>query len=296
VPPTAYPFNVVDVFTERRLEGNQLGVFLDAEEIPDDRMQAIARQLNVAETIFLSAPRTPDGAASARIFTPAREVPFAGHPTIGAAFALCTAGRIPAGAASFVLEERVGPVPIRLESRDPFFAWLRTPPIAFGKTYDREAVARALGVTPDDLIEGAPVQVVSAGNPFAYVALQTPEAVDRATLSEPALRCAAPGFDATGVFVFAPREGGAYSRMFAPMAGVPEDPATGSATGPLAAYMAAYGLCERREGLRLLSEQGVKMRRRSLVHALLHFSGNDLDYVEVGGTAVETIQGTVFAD
>ncbi len=191
MPPTAYPFNVVDVFTERRLEGNQLGVFLDAEEIPDDRMQAIARQLNVAETIFLSAPRTPDGAASARIFTPAREVPFAGHPTIGAAFALCTAGRIPAGAASFVLEERVGPVPIRLESRDPFFAWLRTPPIAFGKTYDREAVARALGVTPDDLIEGAPVQVVSAGNPFAYVALQTPEAVDRATLSEPALRCAA---------------------------------------------------------------------------------------------------------
>lgn len=293
MPSRSYAYKVVDVFTETPFEGNPLAVFPDAGGLSDSEMQAVAGELNLSETSFVFPAGREGAAAALRIFTPRTEVPFAGHPTIGTAFALCRLGRIPADAAGFVLDERVGPVPVRLESTAPFRAWLRTPPIDFGPTYDAAACAAALGLAGDDLLDGAPVQTVSAGNPFLFVPLRTEAAVDRASLASGAIERAAPGVAANGVFVFTPRPGGAYSRMFAPMAGIVEDPATGSATGPLAAYLVAYGLCERREGLRLLSEQGVKMGRRSHVHAIIHLEGDALGSIEIGGSAVEVISGTV---
>ena len=293
MPARNYDYLVVDVFTETPFEGNPLAVFPDATGLGDAEMQTLARELNLSESSFVFPPERPEATARLRMFTPQVEVPFAGHPTIGTAFALVRLGRIPQGTPGFVLDERIGPVPVRLESSEPFLAWLRTPPIVFGPVFDAAACAAALGLEPSDLLEGAPAQAVSAGNPFLYVALGSEEAVDRAALDARAIERVAPGLGATGVFVFAVRPDGAYSRMFAPMSGVFEDPATGSATGPLAAYLVEYGLCARREGLRLVSEQGVKMRRRSLVHALLHFTGDALDQVEVGGSAVEVIRGSV---
>ncbi len=294
MPSRAYEYLVVDVFTETPFEGNQLGVFPDAQGLSDEEMQTIARELNLAETSFVLPPASPSAAARARIFTPAVEMPFAGHPTIGTAYALCALERIPAGAGSFVLEEKIGPISIRLERRaDPFMAWLKTPPIRFEAQFDRAACAAALGLGPGDLLGEAPAEVASAGNPFLFVALRDPATVDRAELEVGGIERAAPGFAANGVFVFAPTPQGVYARMFAPMSGIREDPATGSATGPLAAYMVKHGLLEAREGARILSEQGVKMRRRSHIHALLHVRDGALDYVEVGGSAVGVIEARI---
>jgi trans-2,3-dihydro-3-hydroxyanthranilate isomerase len=192
------------------------------------------------------------------------------------------------------LEENVGLVPIRLERRsDPFVGWLRTPPVSFGEVYDADACAAALGLGPDDLAPGLPAQVVSAGNPFLYVALRDPATVDRAELDVRTFERIAPGFAATGVYVFALAPNGVYARMFAPMSGIREDPATGSATGPLAAYLVANGSIECREGLRFSSEQGTKMQRRSLIQVMLHTTNGALDGIEIGGSAVRVIQAEV---
>jgi trans-2,3-dihydro-3-hydroxyanthranilate isomerase len=231
-----------------------------------------------------------------RIFTPDRELPFAGHPTIGTAFALVAAGRVAHSATEFVLEERIGPVTVRLErAADPFLAWLRTPPIAFGARFDAAVCAAALGLQPGDLLGATyPVQIVSAGNPFVFVALRDREAVDRAQPDASALEHEL-GAPAPGVFVFAPVEGGAYSRMFAASFGIAEDPATGSATGPLGAYMAAYGLLPGDDGTEFTSLQGVRMKRPSTIRGILRVRDGKLDTVEIGGSAVKVADAELTA-
>jgi len=291
---------VVDVFTDTALQGNPLAVFPDAPDIDGATMQRIARELNLSETVFVSAPDGPDALASVRIFTPMQELRFAGHPTIGTAFVLTELGRVPPDAQSIVLSEGVGPVPVRLERRaDPFLGWLRTPPITFGRTFDPEACARASGLSPSVLLD-APPQIVSAGNPFLFVALRDPGMVDSVALDLAALERAVPPTETTGHFVFAPVQGGgggsgggAYSRMFAARAGIAEDPATGSGTGPLAAYMTRYGLVPLRDGGQFTSTQGVHMGRPSKLHVILHARAGTLDFVEVGGSAVRLIDATL---
>jgi trans-2,3-dihydro-3-hydroxyanthranilate isomerase len=138
-----------------------------------------------------------------------------------------------------------------------------------------------------------PPQIVSAGNPFLFVALRDPGLVDSVVLDLAALERAVPPTETTGHFVFAPTPGGAYSRMFAPRAGIAEDPATGSGTGPLAAYMARYGLIPLRDGERFTSTQGVHMGRPSKLHVILHVCGEALEFVEVGGSAVRLVDATL---
>ncbi len=288
-----YRYLVVDVFTERPLEGNPLAVFPDAAGIDDDTMQRVARELNLSETVFVLAPTDPSTIARLRIFTPAQEVPFAGHPTIGTAYVLTELGRVPSDADAFVLSERIGPVRIRLERRaDPFLAWLRTPPITFGPTFDGEACARALGLDGSALTHVSP-QVVSAANPFLFIALREPRLVDAVAVDSSALERVVPPSVAMGFFVFAPTPTGAYSRMFAPRAGVTEDPATGSATGPLGAYLARYGFIPLREGQRFTNTQGVHMGRPSALHAILRVRDGTLETVEVGGSAVQLAVATM---
>ncbi len=289
-----YRYLVVDVFTEVPFAGNPLAVFPDAVGLTDREMQTIARELNLSETSFVFAPVDARSAARLRIFTPSREVDFAGHPTIGSAFALVSLARVLPSETEFVLEENVGPVPIRLERRaDPFFAWLRTPPISFGATFDREAAAAMLGLSAADLLGELPVREAGAGNPFMYVPLRDAAAVDRAQIDVAALARLGRNSAAVGVFLFAPAAGGVYARMFAPRSGVAEDPATGSATGPLGAYLVEHGLLERRDGLRFINEQGVKMQRRSLIHGRLNVRNGVLESVDVGGSAVRVIEGTI---
>jgi len=287
-----YRYRVVDVFTETALEGNPLAVFPDAAGISGAVMQKIARELNLSETVFVVPVTRGDCAARVRIFTSTMEMLFAGHPTIGASFVLLDEGLVPKEPGHFQLEEKIGPVEVRAESGVRPLIWLRTPAITFGKTYDRAVCARALGLESSDLLEIAP-QVASAGNPNIFIALRDQGAVDRAWIDLSGLRAIQPaGEGSVCVFVFTPTAEGAYSRMFAPEHGVIEDPATGSATSPLAAFMLRNGLAPRDKGSRFISEQGTKMGRRSLLHVLIH-GENGADGIEVGGYVTPLVEATM---
>jgi trans-2,3-dihydro-3-hydroxyanthranilate isomerase len=288
----AYRYRVVDVFTEVPLEGNPLAVFPDASGIDDATMQKIARELNLSETTFVLPARRAGCAAFVRIFTPGRELRFAGHPTIGTAFVLRDEGIVPPTSERFALEEGIGPVPVRVEAGERPRIWLETPPIRFGGSFDRARCARALGLETSDLLE-LPPELVSAGNPAVFVPARGRDAVDRAWLDPTAARdLRGDDGEPACVFVFAPTPEGAYSRMFAPEYGVAEDPATGSMTGPLAAYMMRHRLVASGSGTRFVSEQGVKMRRRSILHVEVRGEGG-ADGIDVGGHVAPLVEATI---
>lgn len=292
-------FVQVDVFTERVLAGNPLAVVFEAGGLDERVMLAIAREMNCSETTFLLPPTRPECAARVRIFTPAREVPFAGHPTIGTAWVLATEGLLPKGTTRFNLEEGIGPVEVTLEGDPgrPSLLWMRHGEARFGPELpDRAGFARALGLEAADLLAGQPVRSGSTGNTFLYIPLRDRETVDRARLDVPALLAAQGEGPNLGVFVFAPdpdpRAGKVYSRMFAPhTSGVPEDPATGSASGPLGAYLVERGLVAPAETVDIVSEQGTRMGRPSFVRIRIGMRGGRINEILVGGTVVPVIDG-----
>lgn len=292
----SYPYHHVDVFTERALVGNPLAVFTAPGGLSDREMQAIALELNLAETVFVFPPVTEGSVARLRIFTPRRELTFAGHPTVGAVATIL--GDRPDLGNAFHVDEGVGPVPIRVEQRDgrPPLVWLTTPPVEFGERVDRAQAAKTLGLDVDDVLADATPAYASAGSPFLFVGVRSVDAVDRAAYAGGMPTEACPS--AIGVFVFTPNharpeaEHAVYARMFAPWSGIPEDPATGGATGPLAAYLLREGLLPSQGDLRLISEQGTRMGRRSLLH--VRISANAADRViEIGGCAVPFSRGTL---
>ncbi len=285
-------YHVVDVFTTEPLEGNALAVFPDGSGLSDSFMQKIARELNLSETVFVFPSTSPEFAARLRIFTPFREIIFAGHPTVGTSFVLLEESIVPKGSANFVLEELVGPVPVRVEAGEQPLIWLTTPAIQDGPTFDRALAAEILGLQTSDLLDISP-QVLSAGNPNVYIALKNPQTVDRAWLEMTGLQRLKGSYpDALCVFVFAPISSGAYSRMFAPEHGIAEDPATGSATGPLAAYMMRHELVSGAAGTRFVSEQGTKMGRRSFLHVNI-CGENGSEAIEVGGYVTPIARGVM---
>lgn len=290
--PRSYRYRVVDVFTTQPLEGNPLAVFPEASGLDEVTMQKIAREMNLSETVFVVPATRASFSAGVRIFTPTRELPFAGHPTVGTSFVLLDEGTVPAGTKQFVLEEKVGPVPVRVETGERPLIWLTTPPISYGRTYDRLRCAQALGVAAHDLLDITP-QWLSAGNPTVFIALRDRRAVDDAWLDSHGVSIIK-GADAAPicVFVFTPAPEGAYARMFAPEYGVPEDPATGSSTGPLAAFMIRHRLVSGAAGTRFVSEQGTKMGRRSILYVELHGEGG-ADGIDVGGYVTPIAEGTL---
>ncbi len=288
----SYRYRVVDVFTEVPLEGNALAVFPEASGLDDTTMQRVARELNLSETVFVLPPEREDCAAALRIFTPSRELVFAGHPTVGTAFVLLAEGIVPARSERFLLQEKIGPVPVRVEHGARPLIWLTTPAIEFKQEFDPHLCAQALGLQTGDVIN-VPPQLVSAGNPSLFVPLKKKDAVDQASLEMEGfrqLRGSHP--ESFCVFPFAPTATGAYSRMFAPEYGIIEDPATGSATGPLAAYMLRRNLLSGALRSRFISEQGAKMGRRSLLHVLVH-GANEAEEIEVGGYVTPLVNGAV---
>jgi trans-2,3-dihydro-3-hydroxyanthranilate isomerase len=257
-------------------------------------MQAIAREMNLSETTFVLPPTRPDCAVRVRIFTPAREVPFAGHPTIGTAWVLATEGRL--GGRPAALEEGIGPVPVELEGdpERPSFVWMHHREPSFGPPVsDRAAVATALGLDEADLCPRVPICTGTTGSLFLYVALRDRAAVDQAVLDVAAMRRAFGDAPLPGVFVFtAEWPSGAYSRMFAPhTSGIPEDPATGSASGPLGAYLIQHGLLAPGDPAQIVSEQGAKMGRPSFVHVRLRARDGDVSDIRVGGGVVPVLHG-----
>lgn len=297
----AYRFVQVDVFTERLFGGNPLAVFLDGRGLSDAEMASIAREMNLSETVFLLPPSRADYAARLRIFTPARELAFAGHPTIGTAWTLATQGMLPVGAREIVLEEGIGPVPVRLEGDPaaPDFLWMTHGPATFSAPFaDRAGYARALRLGEADLLPAAPIVVGSTGSAFLYIPLRDRATVDRAVLDVPQLLALYGDERAVGVFVFSsdpdPAAGRVYARMFAPhTSGVSEDPATGSASGPLGAYLLRYGLVHTAPEIRLVSEQGTKMGRQSFIHLRLRPGDGDEVAIEVGGSTVPVLEGVL---
>ena len=288
-----YAIHVVDVFTDKPLAGNQLAVVLDAEGIPGDVMQRIAKEMNISETVFVLAPEDPGNAARVRIFTPGAELPFAGHPTIGPSWVLFTQGLIRGGALEFKLEEGVGPVAVRAEQgQSGTVFWMTHPKVSFGAVVsDHSAAAAALGLFEDDLVPDIPIQVASTGVPFVYVALKDAKAVDSAVSEKDRL---AKVFK-EGVFLFAAvGPDRLYSRMFSPhVLDIHEDPATGSGSGPLGAFAVRYGLVPQAPAVAITSEQGTKMGRQSFIHIRLEFAadGELPSSIQVGGSVVPTLSG-----
>jgi trans-2,3-dihydro-3-hydroxyanthranilate isomerase len=295
----------LDVFTERRFEGNQLAVFRDGRGLDAAIMQRIAREMNFSETTFLLPAERGDTDARMRIFTPGVELPMAGHPTIGSTFAIAHLGVITPPREHFVFGLGVGPtrVELRWQGSQLSFAWMdqrapeyRTPAVS------SQDVARAVGVDHAMFAKtGLPIEEVSCGVPFLLLPLVSRAAVDAAEADLAALRKLRSAFSQSppvGVFLFTtePTEPGvtAYSRMFGPGVGVPEDPATGSASGPLGCYLVKHGLVKGEDAKRIVSWQGVAMGRPSRIHvAITSDNSNTITRVQVGGKAVVVAEGSL---
>ena len=289
----------LDVFTDRRFEGNQLAVFPEPLGLTPADMLAITREMNFSECTFILPPER-GGDVRMRIFTPGQELPMAGHPTIGSTFALALEGTIARGRTDWVFELGVGPTPVSLEwgAAGLEFAWMTQPLPSFGNELaDRPALADALGIDVGDFT-GDPAQVVSCGVPFLFVRLTTRRAVDGVTIDRKALvRC----FRAAGledsVFVFTTERASGdetvYSRMLAPGFGVAEDPATGAASGPLGCYLLHHAIVPPDRARAMLSLQGVAMGRPSRIHIAIDSLDETITRVRIGGTSVLVGTGTL---
>jgi len=293
-----------DVFTSRRFEGNQLAVFPDALGLEPSTMQTLAREMNFSESTFIVPAERPDTDIRMRIFTPGAELPMAGHPTIGSTFALAHEGVIARGRRKFVFGLGVGPTPVELEWQggEVSFAWMdQRPPEVRGIAVTPEEVTRAAGVDHAAFRRTElPIEEISCGNPFIVLPIATREAVDAAEPDLSALRRLQSAFPGghVGVFLFttdgATGDETVYSRMFAPGRGVAEDPATGSASGPLGCYLVKHGLVPRDRADRIVSVQGVAMGRPSRIHvAITSDDRGEIMRVQVGGQAVRVAEGTL---
>lgn len=294
----SHAYATLDVFTDEALAGNPLAVVFDADDLSPERMQAIAREFSLSETVFVLSSRDPVNSARIRIFTPQRELPFAGHPTVGAAVVLAER-RAPEIIArqdlSVVLEEEIGLVTCTVRRhRGVTRASFGLPrlPERLGQAVDPALAAAALGLDPSDIgYAGHTPAIASAGVPFVCVPLAGLVAAGRVA---PDLRSWDHVFGPHGVFLYTPETTRAdaqlHARMFAPAHGVAEDPATGSAAAALVALLAE------RDGLAdgdhtVVIEQGVEMGRPSLITVGMEMAGGRLLAASVGGAAVMVSEG-----
>lgn len=296
------PVVQVDVFTSVPLEGNQLAVFTDARGLSDEQMQSLAREMNFSESTFV-LPRKPaverEQGVRVRIFTPQEELPFAGHPTLGTAMVLRTneirGSDAPQQSSreEIVLDLNIGKIPVRFSMRDrlPFGTMTQRDP-EFGATHHREAVASAAGLQLDDIADDVPIQNVSTGNTFAMVPVKSLRVLRNL---QPVWSNMSGYLEQAGAkfFYFVSREtenpqAKLQARMFFYNG---EDPATGSAAGPCAAWAVKYGVIPADETS--LLEQGVEMKRRSRIFLSAGRTGDKIVNVRVGGQVVEVLRGEV---
>jgi len=296
------PYLHLDVFTERPLEGNQLARFTDGVGLDATVMQQIAREMAFPESTFLLPKEDPSTDVRMRIFTPSRELPMAGHPTVGSTFALAHTGVIKPGQERFVFGLGVGPTRVDLDWTGGrlAFAWMYQQRPTFGDPIgDVGGLASALGLDPSSMLSGLPVQVVSCGLPFLMVPIATARAVDSIEVDAAKLKAVEheQGLDGVGFFVFSPSvadgSATAHSRMFAPDFGVLEDPATGAASGPLGCYLVHHGVVPVTLAGKIVSNQGVRMGRPSQIHIAIGLEGKEIVEVKVGGEAVVLGEGTL---
>ena len=281
------------MFAEEKYSGNQLAVIRDAGKLNKMQMQKIAKEMHFSETTFILSEREHNGGYDVRIFTPSTEVPFAGHPTLGTAY-IIKRFLVKGKAEKIVLNLKVGKIPVTFKKArgGNETLWMKQTPPTFGKTFQAEQFARLLGVPVSDFENKYPIQDVSTGLPFIIVPLKTLDAVKQATVNrEPQQKLAKES--QSGILVFCPetcrRENDLHVRVFVDVFGIPEDPATGSGNGCLAAYLSHYKYFG---GSRVDArvEQGFEIDRPSLLH--LHAR----DYkgaiqVRVGGRVILVARG-----
>jgi trans-2,3-dihydro-3-hydroxyanthranilate isomerase len=283
-----------DVFSSTPLEGNSLAVFSDARGLTDPEMQALAKEMNLSETTFIfprDAATERERGVRVRIFTVQEELPFAGHPTLGTAFAL----RAGSTNKTIVLDLNVGKVPVEFEDPpgQPTFAEMTQVDPVFGIQHDREAVARAVGLSIDDFDSSLPIETISTGMPFTITPLKSLALIQRLRVD---LQRAEEYLEKTGgkFLYFVTRETvDSAARLHARMLFYNgEDPATGSAAGCAAAWMVAHGVAEPDHRVRI--EQGIEMHRPSRIFVRASRRDNRVVNVRVGGNAIEVIRAEVF--
>lgn len=296
--PDGRRFLQYDVFTDQPLTGNQLAVFFDTAGLTTEQMAAMTRETNFSEATFVFPAEREGTDLRLRIFGRGGEMPFAGHPVIGSTFALADDGAISPGKRELTFGLNIGPTLVELEWQGDrlAFAWMTQQRPTFGPAMPQpEAVVAALGLPPAALLPGLPIQEVNCGSAFFFVPLATRAAVDQSVLDTRAMGAAfaKAGLTRRGVFIFSPEAGrdGAtvYSRMLGATA---EDPATGSASGPLGCYLVRHGLVPVARSGAIVSAQGVKMNRPSRVHVRIDATAPDaITRVRVGGASVLVGEG-----
>ena len=300
-----------DVFTDKPLAGNQLAVFTETTGLSAAEMQAMTRETKFSECTFVQPAETPGTDLSAearsakvdvrlRIFGPANELQFAGHPVIGSTFALADDGVIKAGRKEFTFGLGIGPTLVELEWQGERlqFAWMTQQKPAYGPEFPTPAaLAGALGLDASALRPNTAPQEVSCGSPFMFVPLVSRAAVDQAVIDT---RAAAAAFESAkltrrGLFIFTSEPGADGATVYSRMMGATEDPATGSASGPLGCYLIKHGIVPADKAGSIVSSQGVKMGRPSRIHIKLDMHGSEIARVRVGGTSVLVGEGRLRA-
>ncbi len=298
-------YHLLDVFTNQPFGGNQLAVFTSPPaDLTQATMQRIAKELNLAEITFVFPPEDPENDFRVRIFTPATEMPMAGHPTVGTGYLLAHQNMLGDinGEKIVTFEEGVGPIQVTVQAdsgNQPTNILMRQPLPEFLDIHeDKQLIADMLSLSIDDLHPDVPVQVVTTGVPFLYVVVNSLEAIGNVNLRLDLWSEHLKGTNAEQVFVVTTEtqyDGSTvHSRMFAPAFGIPEDPATGAASGPLGAYLVKYGLVPAGD---MVSEQGIEMGRPSFINIHIGVDGDDFTDIVIGGTSVYMGYGTlVLAD
>lgn len=299
-------YHLLDVFTTQRFGGNPLAVFEDGRGLSTEQMQKIARELNLSESTFIFPPENPENHFKIRIFTPAREIPMAGHPTVGTAY-LITYQEMFYAENDFVLrlEENVGLIPVEVKKSDNKIGQItmqQLKPI-FGDIYSNRAEMAALfSLKESDLVENLPIQSVSCGVPYWIVPLQDFSLLEKIEFRLDLWKSSLSSLDCTSVYIYAVHpdsnstENKVRGRMFGPAYGIAEDPATGSANGPLGSYLAHYQVFSYEKTLKVLSEQGVEMGRPSYLHLEIGVENDQIEIVKVGGESVYVGLGELFLE
>jgi trans-2,3-dihydro-3-hydroxyanthranilate isomerase len=299
VPPRmkSFSYRLLDVFTNVPFGGNPLAVFTDARGLSDAQMQSIAREMNLSETTFVLPARDGTSHHWVRIFTPLAELPAGGVPTIGTAFALSHERRLRTESSKqrLVFEEQTGPISVTMHS--PMLTTQQPLP-EFGPLFgERDAVAAMLGLEATSLTQGLPTQSVSCGVPYLVVPVVDLEAMERIRFRQDIWERVLKKTVHPHVFAFTLqcRYPGslAHARMFAPGLGVSEDPATATAAGPLAAYLARWGILGEKASSSFTFEQGIEIGRPSFIHVMIDRNGDRVTSLRVGGQCVAIGEGKI---
>jgi trans-2,3-dihydro-3-hydroxyanthranilate isomerase len=282
------PFYQVDVFTDHIFGGNPLAVFTEGQNLQEDQLQKIAREMNLSETTFVYPSSTDDADFDVRIFTPTREIPFAGHPTIGTAFVLRQNGGISNN--PIRLSFKAGIIPVWEENDKGFM--LHPPAKILHEIGHSEKIAQALSLSLNQLDDTLPVQVVSTGFPALFVPVKSLKSIRGISINAQVLKEVLSPLNIDMIYPFCREtvspENTVHSRAFAPDLGISEDPATGSVAGAMGAYWAKQS---NKEDITLVIEQGFEMERPSLINVEVSNKESDIEEIRVGGQTQAVFTG-----